>query len=103
LRSRLEGLQYATVPVPLTLSVIVPVFNERLTVRKLLDRVRAVPVPKEIIVVDDGSTDGTAAPAAVQQGLLHGSDLEASEITMRRHVIALGIVLIVGAACSATR
>jgi SAM-dependent methyltransferase len=42
-----------------TLSVIVPVFNERLTIRKLIDRVRAVPIRKEIIVVDDASTDGT--------------------------------------------
>ncbi len=44
---------------PLTLSVIVPVFNEAATVRELLRRVRATPLPKEIVVVDDGSTDGT--------------------------------------------
>jgi glycosyltransferase involved in cell wall biosynthesis len=43
----------------LTLSVIVPVFNERLTLRTLVDRVRAVPIRKEIILVDDASTDGT--------------------------------------------
>ena len=43
-----------------TLSVIVPVYNERLTIRKLVERVRAVPIRKEIIIVDDGSTDGTA-------------------------------------------
>jgi glycosyltransferase involved in cell wall biosynthesis len=47
-----------------TLSVIVPVFNERLTVRKLLDRVVAVPIRKEIILVDDGSTDGTTTVIA---------------------------------------
>ncbi len=45
---------------PPTLSVIVPVFNERITVRKLLARVRAVPIAKQIVIVDDGSTDGTA-------------------------------------------
>jgi len=39
--------------------VIIPVFNEAATVRELLRRVRATPVPKEIVVVDDGSTDGT--------------------------------------------
>jgi glycosyltransferase involved in cell wall biosynthesis/precorrin-6B methylase 2 len=44
-----------------TLSVIVPVFNERVTVRALLERVVAVPIRKEVIIVDDGSTDGTVA------------------------------------------
>ena len=43
------------------LSVIVPVYNEAGTVRTLLARVMAVPLPKEIIVVDDCSTDGTRA------------------------------------------
>jgi glycosyltransferase involved in cell wall biosynthesis len=42
-----------------TLSVIVPVYNERLTIRRLVERVRAVPIRKEIIIVDDASTDGT--------------------------------------------
>ena len=41
------------------LSVLVPVFNEVGTVRALLRRVMEVPIPKEIIVVDDYSTDGT--------------------------------------------
>jgi glycosyltransferase involved in cell wall biosynthesis len=42
------------------LSVVIPVFNEVGTVREVLARVRATPHPKEIIVVDDGSTDGTS-------------------------------------------
>jgi glycosyltransferase involved in cell wall biosynthesis len=41
------------------LSVIIPVYNERATLRKVIERVRAVDFPKEIIVVDDCSTDGT--------------------------------------------
>jgi glycosyltransferase involved in cell wall biosynthesis len=43
------------------LSVIVPVFNERNTVAEIVRRMRAVelPVEREIIVVDDGSDDGT--------------------------------------------
>ncbi len=40
-------------------SVVIPVYNERGTIEKLLARVRAVPLDKEIVVVDDGSTDGT--------------------------------------------
>lgn len=42
-----------------TLSVIVPVYNEERTVLKILAAVEAVPLAKEIIVVDDGSSDGT--------------------------------------------
>ena len=41
-------------------SVVIPVYNERATIAEILRRVRAAPVEKEIIVVDDGSTDGTA-------------------------------------------
>lgn len=41
------------------LSVIVPVYNEARTLSTLLAQVRAVPIPKEIIIVDDCSTDGT--------------------------------------------
>jgi glycosyltransferase involved in cell wall biosynthesis len=41
------------------LSVVIPVFNEEATIADLISRVHAVDVPKEIIVVDDGSTDGT--------------------------------------------
>jgi glycosyltransferase involved in cell wall biosynthesis len=39
--------------------VVVPCFNEHQTIDELIDRVQAVPVEKEIIVVDDFSTDGT--------------------------------------------
>jgi glycosyltransferase involved in cell wall biosynthesis len=39
------------------LSVIIPVYNEEQTIGEVVDRVAAVPIPKEIIVVDDGSTD----------------------------------------------
>jgi glycosyltransferase involved in cell wall biosynthesis len=46
---------------PIRLSVLVPVYNEAGTVQTLLERVMAVPIRKEIIVVDDGSTDGTPA------------------------------------------
>ena len=43
-----------------TLSVVVPCFNEQATIGAIRDAVRAAPVPdKEIIVVDDSSTDGT--------------------------------------------
>jgi dolichol-phosphate mannosyltransferase len=40
-------------------SVIIPVYNENATIRKVLDTVDKVDIPKEIIIVDDGSDDGT--------------------------------------------
>lgn len=40
-------------------SIIIPVYNEKATVLELLSRVEALPIEKEIIMVDDGSTDGT--------------------------------------------
>lgn len=43
----------------ITLTVIIPVFNEQNTILKVVDKVRAVPIDKEIIIVDDGSTDKT--------------------------------------------
>jgi len=42
------------------LSVVVPIYNEAATIREIVDRIQAVDFDKEIILVDDGSTDGTA-------------------------------------------
>jgi glycosyltransferase involved in cell wall biosynthesis len=47
------------IPAAFKLSVVIPVYNEEQWVRELLRRVQAVPIPKEIIVVDDCSKDGT--------------------------------------------
>jgi len=49
-------------------SVVMPVYNEKDTIEEILLRVAAVPVRKEIIVVDDCSTDGTRAMLAGLQG-----------------------------------
>ncbi|HID21004.1 MAG TPA: glycosyltransferase family 2 protein, partial [Planctomycetaceae bacterium] len=52
-------LGFYVIPDDLLLTVVIPVYNERETVRTLVERVCAVPIRKEIILVDDGSTDGT--------------------------------------------
>jgi len=41
------------------ISVIIPVYNEINTIREIIKRVQAVDIEKEIIIVDDGSMDGT--------------------------------------------
>jgi glycosyltransferase involved in cell wall biosynthesis len=45
-------------PDPLV-SVVMPVFNERATLEEIVTRALAVPVRKEIVAVDDASTDGS--------------------------------------------
>ena len=42
-----------------TVTVVIPAYNEVHTAERLLERVREVPLRLEVIVVDDGSTDGT--------------------------------------------
>jgi glycosyltransferase involved in cell wall biosynthesis len=42
-------------------SFLIPAYNEERTIAELIDRVTALPLDKELIVVDDGSTDGTRA------------------------------------------
>jgi len=62
-------------PAGFRLSVVIPAYNERDTIEPIVERVRQCGVPVEIIVVDDGSKDGTReklrameqAPAAADQ------------------------------------
>jgi len=58
------------------LSVLVPAYNEISTIREILRRVMESPLDKEVIVVDDGSTDGTAE---VVEGL------DYKNLKLRRH------------------
>jgi glycosyltransferase involved in cell wall biosynthesis len=58
------------------LSVVIPVYNEIATIQEVLKRVRAVPIPKEIVVVDDGSSDGTREVLR---------DLESSDLLVLYH------------------
>jgi glycosyltransferase involved in cell wall biosynthesis len=53
-----EPLEYK-LPDDFRLSVVIPIYNEETTLRQILARVTAIPVPKEIILVDDCSSDGT--------------------------------------------
>jgi glycosyltransferase involved in cell wall biosynthesis len=55
--------QLGIYPIPdgFKLSVVIPVYNEERWIREVVRRVQAVPIPKEIIVVEDCSTDNTRA------------------------------------------
>lgn len=54
-------LGIAPLPDDLVVSVVIPVYNEVHTLHEIVQRVRDVPINKEIILVDDCSTDGTRA------------------------------------------
>jgi glycosyltransferase involved in cell wall biosynthesis len=54
-------------------SFIVSAYNEAATLEEVLERVEALDLPKQIIVVDDGSTDGTAAILERWEGKPHVS------------------------------
>ncbi len=54
-------LGFYAIPSDLTLSVVIPVYNEERTLMSLVDRVRAVPIRKQLVLVDDGSRDASRA------------------------------------------
>jgi glycosyltransferase involved in cell wall biosynthesis len=58
-RRRRSAAGRAPAPFAMKLSVVIPVYNERETLLQLLERVRATPFDKEIVLVDDCSRDGT--------------------------------------------
>src|SRR3954453_274338 len=51
-------------------SFLIPAYNEAANIVEVLDRVDALPFDKQVIVVDDGSTDGTAHLVSARDGVL---------------------------------
>lgn len=51
--------QQSTGREPVKISVVIPIYNEEQTLREIVQRVEAVPIDKEIVLVDDCSTDGS--------------------------------------------
>lgn len=64
------------------LSVVIPAYNEQETILAVVDRVRAVPLEKELIIVDDASTDATAARLATIE--------HAPDVRVFRHTVNQG-------------
>jgi glycosyltransferase involved in cell wall biosynthesis len=59
----LSNRQIAEQHYPACLSIVVPVYNEAQTLREVVRKVLAVPCLLEVVIVDDGSTDGTSEVA----------------------------------------
>ena len=81
-------LGFYVIPEDLLLSVVIPVYNEEETLRELVDRVCAVPIRKELILVDDCSSDTTPevlASIEAEQG-----DDETNRVVVERHQVNRG-------------
>ncbi len=89
-------------PETYTLSIVIPVYNEAATIRTIIRAVRDAPVArKEIIIVDDGSTDGTRqilqdelAPC-VDRILLHDKNQGKGAALRSGFAVATGDIVIV--------
>ena len=57
--SACRQLGFYVIPAEMRLSVVIPVYNEEKTLRVLVDKVRQVPIRKELILIDDCSKDRT--------------------------------------------
>jgi len=62
--------RHSTTLAVMRVSFIIPAYNEAATIGEVLDRVLAVPVDKQVIVVDDGSTDATSEIASRRDGVV---------------------------------
>lgn len=76
------------IPKELKLSVVIPVYNEAATLKKLVDRVCAVPLNKEIVLVDDHSRDNSGA--IIEKIEKERKDDPLNEIQSYRHSVNRG-------------
>ena len=75
------------IPADFLLSVVVPAYNEQNTLREIVRRVAAVPVRKEIIIVDDRSRDDTWK---VMQEIPAEFESADNRILLKRHEVNQG-------------
>jgi glycosyltransferase involved in cell wall biosynthesis len=71
---------------PMTISVIIAAYNERNFIEEILRRVQAVGVAYEIVVVDDGSTDGTREWLTEMHRLQQAGETDAEILEGRAHL-----------------
>lgn len=78
------------IPEDWLLSVVIPVYNEERTLRVLIDRVRAVPIRKELVLVEDCSTDGTRAVLQSLEAEAAANPDPFNQITVTYHDVNMG-------------
>ena len=66
-----RGADPSVYPTGFRLSIVVPVYNEQATIRQIIARLWSLDLPKEIVIVDDGSTDGTRQQLESLMGIPH--------------------------------
>ncbi|APZ94266.1 glycosyltransferase family 2 protein [Fuerstiella marisgermanici] len=81
-------LGFYAIPDDMRLSVVIPVYNEEKTLRELVDRVREVPIRKELILVNDCSRDGSRE--IMQQLVEEGGDDDFNRIRAFHHEVNQG-------------
>ena len=90
----------APIPADPLLSVVMPVYNERTTVEEIIRRVLAVPVRIQLLVVDDGSKDGSGEILDRLQGelgftLLHQANAGKGAALRRGFVAVTGDLVVI--------
>lgn len=81
-------LGFYVIPEDLLLSVVIPVYNEAETLAELVDRVCAVPIRKELVLVDDSSDDAT--PEVLESIVSRLRDDEWNRVVVHRHEVNRG-------------
>lgn len=81
-------LGFYVIPEDICLSVVIPFFNEERTLKTLVQRVIDVPIRKEIILVDDASTD--RSPAIAREMVDQCAEDDRNQIQIQTHKVNCG-------------